>query len=201
MWHRWEPGASFLHSLVEVDRRTAEQIREQPCRRCQGPLHAGNYGRKPRGLPAGLEGLGVAEFSVRWSFCCGHCRRRTTPPSVRFLGRKVYVGFVVFLAVVRGLAGYGVSGAADAIARVPRRTVGRWGRWWSGGFVALPFWKAESGRFAVPVALEHLPGALLERFSGTATVKLLHALCFVAPITTETASWARVVWSRAEDDI
>ena len=113
---------------------------------------------------------------------------------MRFLGRKVYVGFVVLLAVVRGLAGSGVSDVADAIAGVPRRTVGRWGRWWSGGFAAVPFWKAEGGRFAVPVAL-------LERFSGTAAVKLLSALCFVAPITTETASWARVVWSRAEDDI
>jgi hypothetical protein len=200
MWHRWEPGASFLRSLVEVDRRTAEQVQGQPCRHCQGPLHVGNYGRKPRGLPAGLEGLVEPEFSVRWSLCCGHCRRRTTPPSVRFLGRKVYVGFMVFLAVVRGLAGHGVRGAADAIARVPRRTVGRWGRWWSGGFAALPFWKAESGRFAVPVASERLPGSLLDRFSGPVAVKLLHAMCFVAPITTETASWARVVWSRAEDD-
>lgn len=201
MWHRWEPGASFLRTLVEVDRRTAEQIQGLPCRRCQGPLHAGNYGRKPRGLPAGLEGLVQPEFSVRWSLCCGHCRRRTTPPSVRFLGRKVYVGFVVFLAVVRGLARYGVGRAEDAIAQVPRRTVRRWAGWWSGGFAELRFWQAEGGRFAEPVARERLPGSLLERFSGPVAAKLLHALCFVAPITTETASWARVVWSRAEDDI
>jgi len=71
--------------------------------------------------------------------------------------------------------------------------------WWSRGFVVLPFWKAETGRFAVPVASERLPGSLLERFSETVAVKLLHAVCSVAP--TETASWVRVVWSRAEDDI
>jgi hypothetical protein len=97
-----------------------------------------------------------------------------------------------------GLAGYGVSGAADAIARVPRRTVRRWAGWWSGGFAELPFWQAERGRFAEAVACERLPESLLERFSGPVAAKLLRALCFVAPITTETASWARVVWSRAE---
>lgn len=201
MWHQWEAGASFLSALVEIDRRTAEQVRGQPCRCCRGPLHAGHYGRKPRGLPAGLEAQWLPEFSVRWSLCCGHCRRRTTPPSVRFLGRKVYLGFVVLLAVVRGLAGYGVIRAEDAIARVPRRTVRRWAQWWSGSFAELPFWQSESGRFVQPVARERLPGSLLECFTGTVAAKLVRALCFVAPITTETASWVRVVWAHAEDDI
>jgi hypothetical protein len=201
MWHQWEAGASFLSALVEVDRRTAEQVRRQPCRCCRGPLHAGHYGRKPRGLPAGLEAQWLPEFSVRWSLCCGHCRRRTTPPSVRFLGRKVYVGFVVFLAVLRGLRGRGAEGTDDAIGRVPRRTVRRWAGWWSRGFADHPFWRAEGGRFAEPVARERLPGSLLERFRGTAAAKLVSALCFVAPITTETASSVRVVWTRAEDDI
>jgi len=61
-------GGQFLRALVEVDRRTAEQIQGQPCRRCQGPLHAGNYGRKPRGLPAGLEEAVLPEF-----WCAGAC--------------------------------------------------------------------------------------------------------------------------------
>ena len=134
MWHQWEAGASILSALVEVDRRTAEQVRGQRCRCCRGPLHAGHYERKPRGLPAGLEARWLPEFSVRWSLCCGHCRRRTTPPSVRFLGRKVYVGFVVFRAVLRGLLERGAKGADDGIGRVPRRTVRRWAGWWSRGF-------------------------------------------------------------------
>lgn len=138
---------------------------------------------------------------MRWSLCCGHCRRRTTPPSVRFLGRRVYVGFVVFLAVVQGLVRRGARRAQQEVARIPRRTVGRWTRWWSGGFAELAFWQAERGRFAEPVARERLPESLLECFSGTLTSKLVRALCFVAPITTETASSVRVVWARAEDDI
>jgi hypothetical protein len=37
MWHQWEEaGASFLSPLVDVDRRTAEQVRGQPCRCCRG---------------------------------------------------------------------------------------------------------------------------------------------------------------------
>ena len=62
MWHQWQAGASFLSALVEVDRRTAEQVRRQPCRCCRGPLHAGHYGRKPRGLPAGLEARWLPEY-------------------------------------------------------------------------------------------------------------------------------------------
>jgi hypothetical protein len=120
---------------------------------------------------------------------------------VRFLGRKVYVGFVVFLAVLRGLLERGAAGAEDAMARVPRRTVRRWAGWWSRGFADHSFWQTESGRFTEPVARERLPESLLERFSGTLAEKLVRALCFVAPITTETASWLRVVWTRAEDDI
>jgi hypothetical protein len=113
----------------------------------------------------------------------------------------VYVGFVVFLAVLRGLLGRGAEGADDAIARVPRRTVRRWAGWWSRGFADHSFWQAESGRFAERVARERLPGSLLDRFAGTVAAKLMRALCFVAPITTETASSVRVVWARAEDDI
>ena len=83
---------------------------------------------------------------------------------MRFLGRKVYVGFVVFLAVLRGLLGQGTEGADDAIGRVPRRTVRRWAGWWSRSFADHSFWRAESGRFGEPVARERLPESLLERF-------------------------------------
>ena len=55
------------------------------------------YGRKPRGLPDGIDPGPV--LPVRFSFCCSvdGCRRRHTPPSVRFLGRKVYLSVMVVL--------------------------------------------------------------------------------------------------------
>ena len=62
-------------------------------RATEGPLHRSDYPRKPRGGPAL-----PAEQERRFSLCCAVCRRRTTPPSVRFLGPKVYYGAVVILA-------------------------------------------------------------------------------------------------------
>ena len=62
---------------------------------CGGVLHSARYWRKPRGAPPGLE----PQFAQRCSFCCAvdGCRSRSTPPSLRFLGRKVYLGPVVVL--------------------------------------------------------------------------------------------------------
>ena len=71
---------------------------------CGGRLDSARYPRKPRGGPAGLG----AEYEWRLSFCCARegCRRRVTPPSVRYLGRRVYLGVVVVLvsAMEHGLS-------------------------------------------------------------------------------------------------
>ena len=83
--------------LMEVDRDLALQAQRSKCRSCGGTLHSACYLRKPRGMPAGVD-PGPA-YPVRFSFCCSveGCRRRHTPPSVRFLGRKVYLGVMVAL--------------------------------------------------------------------------------------------------------
>jgi hypothetical protein len=61
-------------------------------------LHRSDYDRKPRGGP---------QWEVRFSFCCAQegSRRRHIPPSVRFMGRRVYAGLVVVLvsAMIHGL--------------------------------------------------------------------------------------------------
>lgn len=79
--------------LEEVDQDLAEAVRVQGCIHCGGKLHSARIQRKPKGLPEGTT------WDSRASFCCDQegCRRRATPPSVRFLGRKVYAGFVVVL--------------------------------------------------------------------------------------------------------
>jgi hypothetical protein len=71
-------------------------VRGAGCSFCRGKLHAANYDRKPRGGPEELD----PEFSLRRSFCCAvdGCRRRHTPPSFRFLGRRVYLAAVFILA-------------------------------------------------------------------------------------------------------
>ena len=87
--------AKFHEQLLIFDRDLAASARTAGCWRCGGTLHSASYSRKPRGCPDGL-GHGYAE---RFSFCCAvdGCRKRTTPPSLRFLGRHVYLAAVVTL--------------------------------------------------------------------------------------------------------
>ena len=94
MYHELPRNASFWAFLFSIDQDLAEQARQKKCP-CGGCLHRANYPRKPRG---GGEDL-PQEYDFRLSFCCERegCRKRVTPPSVRFLGRKVYLGAVVIL--------------------------------------------------------------------------------------------------------
>jgi hypothetical protein len=94
MYHELPRGASFWLFLFSIDQDLAETTREKACP-CGGRLHRANYPRKPRGGPDDLP----EPYRQRFSFCCERdgCRKRTTPPSVRFLGRKVYLGAVVIL--------------------------------------------------------------------------------------------------------
>ena len=91
--------SSFFALLLQLDQDLAAEARAAGCA-CGGALHRAHYPRKPRGGP---DGLG-AEHSVRLSFCCSveGCRKRVTPRSLRFLGRKVFFGvWVLLLPVLR----------------------------------------------------------------------------------------------------
>jgi hypothetical protein len=94
MYHEFPGNASFWLFLFSVDRDLAETAHKQTCS-CGGRLHVANYPRKPRGAGDDLP----SEYGYRLSFCCDRegCRKRVTPPSVRFLGREVYLGVVVNL--------------------------------------------------------------------------------------------------------
>jgi hypothetical protein len=103
MSHESMFGEEWFASLEEFDRQIAEAVAAEGCRHCGGPLHQGNYERKPRG--GQIAGAGEA-FTLRHSLCCGRegCRRRALPPSLRFLGRRVYLEAVVLLATVQAIA-------------------------------------------------------------------------------------------------
>ena len=83
--------------------------------------------RKPRGGPP---------WEVRFSFCCAKegCRRRHTPGSVRFLGRRVYAGLIVVLvsAMLHGLNPERVQRLRKVLG-IDWRTLGRWRQWWRSG--------------------------------------------------------------------
>lgn len=180
-------GDARLYALLlECDRDLAEETRRGGCR-CGGVLHSARYGRKPRGAGVALpEG-----YDRRESFCCAEdeCRARTTPPSLRFLGRKVYLGAVVALATAMK---HGVSARRAAELRraigVSRKTLGRWRVWWSEVFVATTFWRTAGALLSPPVPATELPTSLLARFGGAGTVEgLVRLLDFIKPVTTESA--------------
>ena len=77
---------NFHQSLLNIDIEMAKTIKERGCRHCSGTLHQANYPRIGFGLSPQLKSL----YDTRFSFCCSDCRRRTTPPSVRFMGRRRY---------------------------------------------------------------------------------------------------------------
>ena len=83
--------------LFRIDSDLAEKARADRCS-CGGRLDTADYPRKPR-----APGLGP-EYRKRHSFCCAVCRRRTTPPSVRFFARRVYAFPVVVLVTALAAA-------------------------------------------------------------------------------------------------
>jgi hypothetical protein len=174
--------AKFHEQLLAFDGDLAAQCRAAGCPDCGGVLHSSNYRRKPRGRPVGLG----EEHDRRFSFCCAvdDCRDRSTPPSLRFLGRKVYqAGIVILISAMRDGMTERRLGKLAAMVGVDRRTVARWRGWWQTRFTSTPFWRAQSAGFMPPVDTSGLPAALLERFAGDAEEQLIALLSFLGPIT------------------
>jgi hypothetical protein len=178
-------GDKNFRWLVEIDEGICAQVVAGGCILCGGPLHRSDYPRKPRG--GVLAAIGEF-FSTRFSLCCGRdgCRRRATPPSVRFLGRRVYLGVAVVMATILSRAARSPR-EVKRTTGIPSRTVSRWRSWWQTGFVESRVYQEQRGRFLPPLEIEALPGSLLERFAGagvTAATALLRTLGFLAPLTT-----------------
>jgi hypothetical protein len=103
--------------------------------------------------------------------------------SVRFLGRRVYLGLVVVLMSA------GRTEATSAVAQlgkaleVPVLTIRRWRKWWTEQFPLTPLWQAACARFMPPIDLNLLPSSLIERFTGTPEGLMMRLLIFLSPLT------------------
>lgn len=190
MSHESVLGEEWFAGLLEFDRQIAQAVAAAGCRHCGGPLHQGNYERKPRG--ARIAGAGEG-FTLRYSLCCGRegCRKRALPPSLRFLGRRVYLEAVVLFASVRAMALETRRRAREATG-VPARTLHRWRRWWTDAFPISGVWAQLRARFVPPPPQEsELPRSLLERAMAVlgADAELSGALLLCArwlsPVTTQ----------------
>jgi hypothetical protein len=142
----------LYEALLKFDEEMATEAREARCPWCGGALHSARYARKPRGSTVPLpEG-----YCERESLCCAEdgCRRRVTPPSVRFLGRKVYLGVVIVIvtAMKHGITASRAAVIAQAVG-ASRETVARWRQWWTELFVKTPFWSATQSLLAPRVAV------------------------------------------------
>ena len=188
MCHAFLSDTRFYQFLYHIDQEIADEAQRSGCAHCGGKLHVASYPRKPRGLRTALD----ESYETRLSFCCATdgCRRRCTPPSVRFLGRKVYLGVVVILvmAMEHGLSSRRRQQLIEQLDLCPQ-TLARWRLWWREIFPASRCWQANKGFFMPPLDIRQLPGALLARLFGAS---LVHRTCLLlrllAPITT--SSWS-----------
>jgi hypothetical protein len=183
MYHDLPRAARLWSVLLAIDQDLAETTRKKACP-CGGRLHSANYLRKPRGTPIQLS----EPQCLRLSFCCDRdgCRKRVTPPSVRFLGPKVYLGvFVILISALRQgptprrVRELSIRFGAD------RRTIARWQVFWREHFPRSPFWKIAQARLLPLAKIVSLPYSLVHAFlqrhpPDSGWVRLLR---FLAPIT------------------
>jgi hypothetical protein len=174
--------AKFHEQLLVFDRDLAAAARAARCWLCGGALHSASYDRKPRGCPGGLG----QEYAERFSFCCAvdGCRKRTTPPSLRFLGRKVYLATVMTLisAMLHGTTPSRLA-RLSVVPGIDRRTLTRWRAWWRSSFTDSRFASLAAAAFMPPLQIASLPVSLLDRFTGGLDQKLIALLQFLGPLT------------------
>ena len=125
-------------------------------------------------------------YAERFSFCCAvdGCRKRTTPPSLRFLGRKVYLATVVTLisAMLLGTTPARLA-RLSTVPGIDRRTLTRWRAWWRSTFTDSRFAPIAKAAFMPPLEIAGLPVSLLDRFAGGIEQQLTGLLRFLGPLT------------------
>jgi hypothetical protein len=170
-------GREFFNALEQADAAIASLVAKGNCTHCGGPLHRGDYNRKPRG---GLFAAAGEVFARRYSLCCGHCRCRALPPSVRFLGRRVYLGAVVIAATTMMV----LRAAAAAVETgVPVRTLKRWRGWWQGPFRESSVFVMLSAQLLLASSIDALPLSILTGVQGSEVERIAWLLDRLKPLT------------------
>jgi hypothetical protein len=183
MSHKFIHNASFHLLLIDIDQELAQQVKKGGCIYCGNHLHQANYSRSPAGMPS----LFREHYEERFSLCCDTCRRRTTPPSVRFFGRRWFPAPLLMLISILSL------GISDRRLEQVKRHLGivvsestwkRWRKWWRERFITTKFWHQNKG--LVPSIIESkqdFPRALLAVFKGLLEEKMCLLLRFLSPLT------------------
>lgn len=176
--------SSFHASLIEIDLEIANICLEKGCVYCGGKLHQADYPRSPMGVPSEFRD----QYSQRISFCCANCRKRTTPPSVRFFGRRWYPAPLhIFISIMT----CGINKRRIALIEkyfgvtVRESTWRRWRKWWRDEFVITKFWRQEKGRLAPTAEITQgpFPRVIFNFYRGNIEQKMLLFLRFASPLT------------------
>ena len=189
MWHEERLGREFFARLLAIDVEVASRTRAAGCSACGGAICVGHFERKPRGGLVAADGEDDV-FTLRFSYCCARrgCRKRATPPSVRFLGRKVYLEGAILLACVIAPLVEQSEAAVRRATGIALRTLRRWQTWWRTVFAASALF-AEARARVPGIDAASLPTALVESFEGGSPAdRLLRVMRFVAPLTTRTCA-------------
>jgi hypothetical protein len=160
---------AFFQSLREFDRTIFLEVKAKGCQDCGGSLDTSNIPRKPRGVGEKEE--------TRFSLCCREdgCRKRVTPPSLRFFGRKVYPAWVVILA----LDFCEKLGLSKGIAR---QTLARWRTFWKDRLLEEnPFMRWARAHLPPGIPGCQTPAGLLSVFKFPAQASWIPILKFFNP--------------------
>lgn len=185
----WEVlNSEKTYQLAEyVDKEIVEKAQSEGCPQegCGGPLYRADYPRKPRGP---YEVRAWESWQTRFSVCCGKegCRKRHTPPSVRFFGRRWYVGVAVLLVSV--VSSGGRSRRVEMVElvstlEVDARTVKRWKAWWRNTFVQTKFWRAARGLLKPESTGASALQMLWAQYGGEREESVVALLRFLSPVT------------------
>lgn len=173
---------SLFQLLFKIDESLLNQHQSIACRHCGGPLYQSNYMRKPRG---GAENT-PEEYNIRFSLCCGceHCRKRTLPPSCRFMGRRVYwaAAILVVMALRQNRENNHSTGKLIELFKISRNTLRSWFKYFKENFPESAQWHRIRGRVSPVIENDMVPGALLWLFirtKQTAEEALIQCLRFM----------------------
>ena len=161
--------SSFIQKLQQYDLDTMLAKQALGCPHCGGVLDRADFRRKPRCLFDTLPD----RFTIRYSLCCRRdgCRRRLTPKSIRFFGRRVFWSVAILLLSAQLVCGSSMDG----------RTIRRWKSFWDEDLSRSPEWqRSRGGVLMMDQAAGTLMG-LLESYSPLDCDSMRGLLALVAP--------------------
>jgi hypothetical protein len=127
------------------------------------------------------------QYDERLSFCCKQCRKRTTPPSVRFFGRRWFPAplFILISVLALGVNERRLSQVKRYFGMVvSESTWKRWRGWWRESFGGTLFWQQAKGLVITARETDRaFPRALLRMFKGVLEEKIALLLRFLSPLT------------------